>query len=262
MSVRSWIWLLILPVALVVAAALCFLRERRLVGLPHAAMDRWRKTPPLGKTIVCLLAVHLMPSFAMFCAPAVVEAVDDFPIREIIRHPTQEEMFADFLANGKRLMDLKGIPDGDETLVCTNWVCPTSIVVNATQYLVETNMWPHLGYATFKVMTTNMPSVKVANGNIEMSTDGKMARQMTFANCATTSLHLSDYAPRVIVRVLDPSTNAMAITYVKHPFDKCRLVYKNIRITTYSLTNALEIAMSLINEGLPEEERIPLPPAP
>ena len=202
----------------------------------------------------------LLLSFVLIGVSAVVEAADDFPIREIIRYPTQEEMFADFLANGKRLMDLKGIPDGDETLVCTNWFCPTSIVVNADQYLVETNMWPHLGYATFKVMTTNMPSVKVANGNIEMSTDGKRARQMTFANCATTSLHLSDYAPRVFVRVLDPSTNAMAITYVKHPFDKCRLVYKNMRFTTYALTNALDFATAIVNEGLPEEERIPLPP--
>lgn len=55
MNVRGWIWLLLLPVALVAAAALCLLRERRLVGLPRAAMDRWRQTPLLGKILVCLL---------------------------------------------------------------------------------------------------------------------------------------------------------------------------------------------------------------
>ncbi len=49
---------------------------------------------------------------------AVVEAADDFPIREIVRYPTKEEMRADYLRNGKWLMELKGIPDGDETLVC------------------------------------------------------------------------------------------------------------------------------------------------
>lgn len=55
MNVRGWVWLLLLPVALVAAAALCLLRERRLVGLPRAAMDRWRQTPLLGKILVCLL---------------------------------------------------------------------------------------------------------------------------------------------------------------------------------------------------------------
>ena len=55
MNVRGLIWLLLLPVALVAAAALCLLRERRLVGLPRAAMDRWRQTPLWGKILVCLL---------------------------------------------------------------------------------------------------------------------------------------------------------------------------------------------------------------
>ena len=55
MNVRGWVWLLLLPVALVAGAALCLLRERRLVGLPRAAMDRWRQTPLLGKILVCLL---------------------------------------------------------------------------------------------------------------------------------------------------------------------------------------------------------------
>ena len=55
MNVRGWAWLLFLPIALVAGAALCLLRERRLVGLPHAAMDRWRQTPLLGKILVCLL---------------------------------------------------------------------------------------------------------------------------------------------------------------------------------------------------------------
>ena len=55
MNVRGWTWLLLLPIILVVAAALCLLRERRLVGLPRAAMDCWRQTPFLGKILVCLI---------------------------------------------------------------------------------------------------------------------------------------------------------------------------------------------------------------
>ena len=39
-------------------AFLCFLRERRIVGFPREALRRWRQTPPFGKLIVCLFAVH------------------------------------------------------------------------------------------------------------------------------------------------------------------------------------------------------------
>ena len=58
MNIRGWVWLLLIPVALVVAAALCLLRERRLVGVPREVLHRWRQTPPFGKLIVCILAVH------------------------------------------------------------------------------------------------------------------------------------------------------------------------------------------------------------
>ena len=58
MNVRGWVWLLFLPVALVAAAVFCLLRERRFIGRPRAALDSWRRTPLLGKLIVCILAVH------------------------------------------------------------------------------------------------------------------------------------------------------------------------------------------------------------
>lgn len=48
-----------------------------------------------------------------------------------IRHSIREERAEQYLNYGKQLMDVKGAPDVDDELVCTNWVCPTSIVVNA-----------------------------------------------------------------------------------------------------------------------------------
>ncbi len=207
----------------------------------------------------------IMLSFEMACAPAVVDAVDDFPIREVIRHPTKKEMFADFLANGKWLMDLKGIPDGDETLVCTNWVCPTSIVVNAEQYLVETNMWPRLGLTTFRIMTTNEPSIKVANGKIEKATNGARTRLLAFANRAQTSFYLPDFARGVAVYNYGTASNILFVTYTFFPpedIPEGDLLYKNIKLKIHAPTNAVDFAAAIINAGLPEEERIPLPPAP
>ena len=172
-------------------------------------------------------------------------------------YPTKEEQFADFLNDGKWLMELKGIPDGDETLVCTNWTCPTSIVVNAEQYSVMTNMgrWG----IRFKVMTTNVPTLKAADGNIQIATNEATARLVTFANCANTSLYLPDYALGVSVQSLDPSTNVMAITRHCHPSDECDLICKNITLKMYAQTNAVDFAVAIINAGLPESERIALP---
>ena len=205
----------------------------------------------------------LLLSFVLIGVWAVVEAADDFPIREIVRYPTKEEMRADYLRNGKWLMELKGIPDGDETLVCTNWVCPTSIVVNAEQYLVETNKCLTLTY--FKVLTTNEPPVKVASGDIEMQSDGKVARCTAFAHRAQTSLYLPDYAHGVTVQVIGSESNMLFVSYRSlrpGKMQKGHLAYKNITLEVNAPTNAVDFAAAIINAGLPEEERIPLPPAP
>ena len=180
-----------------------------------------------------------------------------------ITYPTQEETYADYLNNGKQLMALKGVPDGDETLVCTNWFCPTSIVVNAQQYIVETNKCLSLTY--FKVLTTNDPPEKVASGGIEVKANGKVARCVAFAHKAQISLSLSDYAPRVVVQSIGSATNMLFVTsrssrqgYVA----RSELVYKNITLEIHAPTNAVDFAAAIINAGLPEEERIPLPLAP
>ena len=59
MNGSAWSWLLVLPAALLLAAALIHLRARRLIGLPRTAMDRWRRASPIGKLLVCILAVQL-----------------------------------------------------------------------------------------------------------------------------------------------------------------------------------------------------------
>lgn len=180
-----------------------------------------------------------------------------------ITYSTKDEMLADFMENGKWLMDLKGIPDGDETLVCTNWVCPTSIVVNAEQYLVETNKCLTLTY--FKVLTTNEPPVKVASGDIEMQSDGKVARCTAFAHRAQTSLYLPDYAHGVTVQVIGSESNMLFVSYRSlrpGKMQKGHLAYKNITLEVNAPTNAVDFAAAIINAGLPEEERIPQPPAP
>ena len=200
-------------------------------------------------------------SFVVIVVAAIAEPAEEYPIREIIRYPTQEETYADYLNNGNQLMALKGIPDGDETLVCTNWVCPTSIVVNAQQYIVETNKC--LSLTNFKVLTTNDPPEKVASGGIEVKANGKIARCVAFAHRAQTSFYLPNYARGVRVQVIGSATNMLFVTYTSFSPDETsigNLAYKNITLEIRAPTNAVDFAAAIINEGLPEEERIPLSP--
>ena len=203
----------------------------------------------------------LLFSVVVIGVSAVTKSVEELLIREIVRYPTKEEMRADYLNRGKQLMALKDIPDGDETLVCTNWVCPTSIVVNAEQYLVETNKCLSLTY--FNVLTTNESPVKVASGDIEIQSDGKVARCTAFAHRAQTSLYLPDYARGVVVQAIGSASNMLFVSYRSLRPGKMQnghLAYKNITLEVNAQTNAVDFAAAIINAGLPEEERIPLPP--
>ena len=183
-----------------------------------------------------------------------------------ITHSTREKRYQRFLNDGRWLMELKGIPDGDETLVCTNWSCPTSIVVNAVRYDVLTNKWNST--IDFSIMTTNVPPIKIAQGSIDEMANGKKARLVAFSNFAQVSMYLPNYACDVVVQSIDPTTNMLFMSHVEDdPQSWRQLVYKNLcvrhivtTIATNSVaTNALVFTSELINAGLPENERIAMP---
>lgn len=54
----GWACLLILPAALMLAAVLACLHERRLVGLPRETIGRWRRTSIFGKFIICAFVLR------------------------------------------------------------------------------------------------------------------------------------------------------------------------------------------------------------
>jgi len=202
----------------------------------------------------------LLLSFMMTGAAGIAEAGDEFPIREIIRYPTQEETRTDFLNAGKQLMDLKGIPDGDETLVCANWICPTSIVVNAVRYNIVTEEW--MSVISADIMTTNVLEGIRATARIYRKTNAKEARRSVFASLVQSDVLMPvDFAPYIFFRNLDPMTNMMAVCRTYNGVtNKQVLVYRNITVFAESPSNVVDFAAEIINAGLPEEERIPLPP--
>ncbi len=202
----------------------------------------------------------LLFSSVMIGVSGIAELADEFPIREIIRHPSKEEIRTDFLNAGKQLMDLKGIPDGDETLICTNWICPTSIVVNAVRYNIVTEEW--MSVISADIMTTNVLEGIRATVRIYRKTDAKEARRSVFASLVQSDVLMPvDFAPYIFFRNLDPMTNMMAVCKTYNGVtNKQALVYRNITVFAESPSNVVDFAAEIINAGLPEEDRVPLPP--
>jgi len=203
-----------------------------------------------------------------------LSAVQAFPLEPNytlppITYMTPESTMQRARDRGHRLMSLKGIPDGDVTLVCTNWACPTSIVVNAVGYSVVTN--GRDDSFKFKIMTTNSMPEEIAYGFVKMEANGREARLSAFVARSYTSMILDRFAQGIKVHPIDPVTNMMFVTDVDYdPNTQQQLVYKNIHVSyefmntvlSNPATNALAFTAAIINAGLPEAERIPLPPAP
>lgn len=177
-----------------------------------------------------------------------------------ITYPTKQQIYERFLNDGKKLMDIKGIPDGSETLVCTNWVCPTSIVVNAVRYNLVTDEW--MGVISADIMTTDSMVSKRAHVQIELESNALEARRSVFAAFVQSdALRPTDFAPYIFVHNLDPMTNMMAVFKTLNGVTNNLFVaYKNLTVFSEAPSNAFDFAAEIINAGLPEEERIPLPP--
>ena len=162
-----------------------------------------------------------------------------------------------------RLMELTGTPDGDATLVCTNWVCPTSIVVNAVRYDVVTNWLDDI--LEFDIITTNQSPERIATGIVRRKENGQEARLSAFASRSHTSMTLQTFAQGICVHAIGSATNMMFVgeTYYE-PDSRQHLVYKNLHVryevvhnaTNSVATNALIFTSEIINAGLPESDRI------
>ena len=196
--------------------------------------------------VAALLLAHIVLADAVYQLP---------PIRCV----TTEDIHEQFLADGKMLMNIKCIPDESETLVCTNWFCPTSIVVNAMQYSLVTDNW--MGVISVDVMSAAISTGKVAYVKVYQEPNAKEARRSVFAGLVQSDVLLpADFAPRIIAMNLDPMTNMMYVTDTKYGGTNYQfVVYRNLCVFVESPTNGVDFATAIINAGLPESERIVLP---
>ena len=179
--------------------------------------------------------------------------------RSLSTPPLPEEGEGRDRQNGRHLMALMGVPHGDEAIMCNNWVMPTNIFVGGKSYSVTTDL-----FECIHVVSPTNAQAEFASGRLDWCANGREARIHGFAQrVAGTSLGTVNHALNLSVINLDTATNMMFIC--SPPGPPCQrdvLIYKNMVLHMYASTNAASFAAEIINEGLPEGDRIPLLTAP
>jgi len=158
--------------------------------------------------------------------------------------------------DGIELMQLMSVSDGDASLHYSDWSFPTSIVVNAVRYLVETGL-----VNTFDIVQADNCHSNVADGYVDIKENEKEARIAAFAEMGSGSIVITqDRNPYVFSSPLTGLWRLGLTNHVERTHEA--FVSRNVTIVLWAATNGTDLATALLNAGLPEAERIPVTPSP
>ncbi len=161
-------------------------------------------------------------------------------------------------ANGRKLMRLKSIPEGNANDEAIQWNFPTTMVMGNVHYRIARSGTT----GDFKIFESVGSSEQpLAHGEITRMGNSMYSRVCGFGRMATSNLGVLSMALRTEVRVLDGSTNTIYLASVHQQADVEEvLIHRNLFMRISGATNKFDFAISLLNAGLSESERLSLPP--
>lgn len=156
----------------------------------------------------------------------------------------------------RRLMELKGVAEGDESVRCQNWNLPEAFMItNGVMTFCVTNSARSLSRPSVRKFCVDRG--ETALGEIHVSPHAKSARELPFWDYLMVSIPLENLASKLMVTNVVGEGEVMNVFVRKNSKDRNEYyVYKNICIDIAALTNSLEIALGILNAGLPPSERI------
>ena len=162
------------------------------------------------------------------------------------------------VANGQKMMRLKNIPEGNANDEAIQWNFPTTMVMGNALYHVTRSGTT----GNFKIFrSVGGFEEPLAYGEITRMGNSMYSRVCGFGRMATSNLGVLSMALRTEARVLDSSTNTIYLASVHQQADVEEvLIHRNLFMRISGATNKFDFAISLLNAGLPESERLPLPP--
>lgn len=158
------------------------------------------------------------------------------------------------LSRGRRLMSLKHVSNGGSGKVAS-WVIPDGFQINNYDYLVRFDD----SKRDFSVnLVSAGKTTLVASGKVVRMDNEQLARSCGFGVMAMTNMPLKDYASNIHVSNPPGMTNLIQITYRNSTaLDRDVFIFKNLYVSLGGVSNKLDFAVSLLNSGLPESERLP-----
>lgn len=155
-------------------------------------------------------------------------------------YETRESALAEFYGNGRRMMSLMGIPDGDESVTSANWSFPISIVTQSAHYSIETNT------TTFTIYDEQKK--RFGWGEYGQSGHAKGARLFTFSQVALgCSLSIDELARECRFVLFDSSTNAYCVSLGER-LNVANM--GNLVLTVHTCSNGVEITRAIIQAGM------------
>jgi hypothetical protein len=157
--------------------------------------------------------------------------------------------------DGIGLMQAMNVPDGSPSVRFSGWSFPTSVVIGAISYQVVTGE-----LNSFTIKEDAVSPTKLAEGFVRVEENEKEARIAAFGEVASsTSLTFDWVAPSFSFTPVMSGGGRLSLTNQTTNSEDV-FVKKNLVVFMRAVSNGVTVATSLINAGLPEEERIPLPP--
>lgn len=160
----------------------------------------------------------------------------------------------------RHLMMLMGVAIAGEDSFVFEWSCPTQISVQGSTYTVSRK-------SAMECDVLDADARRACTFRHFVEPDGKQARIHEFAakNLWNTSLPHDPYTAAYWLKVfnLDPATNLLYVSEDRPvPLRPDSLIYKNVILRVDAVSNAYAFAAALLNAGLPEEDRVEVPPPP
>ena len=155
---------------------------------------------------------------------------------------------------GRELMALKGLTNVVGAVNCSSWNFPTSIVCRGAPYRIMGDN----STGDYSIKSNLGEPFVEAHGEVVRVSRNVDALALGFGRLALSNLGV--YGIATGTRLLNPNsnTNAFYMTSVAHRDDDVSvLIWRNVYLTISGPTNKMELAVSLLNAGLPESERLP-----
>jgi len=154
---------------------------------------------------------------------------------------------------GRRLMECLEMEDGVVGRHVSQWHFPTSVVVRGVSYAVkgvDSN-------GKFSMSPETNRNEKTIYGRIHCMSDEYHARISAYGLWAMDNRSVHELATATRVKILDNGTNVWFISDFDYPANQELVLFKNVFLSYAGVSNKLDFAISLLNAGLPEVERLP-----